>query len=1131
MITGSAGSNADFTLSGGNGFTLNAGTGNPITINGQTIAIAGSGVLDGDTIIIGTTLNSGTTGFSVLSGNSHNLTLQLTGAVNLGTLTGLNTLLATNSGPFTLGGNISTIGSQTFDGPVTLAAPVTLTSSNAGGILFSGSSATINGNNPLTVSTTGTGGTFGAVTFDGIIGGTAPPTSLTVTGSALLGGNVTTVGAQTFNNSVTLNDAGLPTTFTFLAGASTVSFQGTLDGRTSNSSAVVIGGAGQPSGALFGGNVGGINELSTLTANGNVTIGGNVATTGNQIYLGNVVLTGTSDTLLANFIAPALVKFGGTVDGASALSIGEARLFGTSDAEFDGNAGSHTPLSSLLVTGTTQLGGSVTTIGAQTFTGAVSLAANATLASSGTGTNGDILLGSTVDGTGGLPSLTVSTAGNTTFNGAVGGSPATPDISSVDITNGQTVLSAGISTAGGQTYAGAAMVRANLTLTGTALNASPAAPAVFTGTGTQDLTLDFSNSLNLSLAGSALLGNLDLSNASGALTIPQSISINYPLTVAGPVTLGRNSDPAGTNMALQGPLFAFENTLNDAGGNDNLSITPATGATSGGDLMLGGIVGGTTATDFASIAVAGATTITVPASTTLPGNSYAITTAGGQLYRGSISINQPAPLPSPLENYTTVFTSTGAGIEEDGGITNAVGGVTLQPTSALAAPTSPLGGANNGDFRTNAYLTLNGSISAKGNVSLAFNRLTFNNSTTFTTSTGSVIGVVPDIATIVTSSGGIAVSGQTVKIGPYQKWTSLGSLSISGSKVFLGDMNVAGTLSIASPSISMWLRPAGSLLVTGAAGGSSLGLHTDAAGQEGVDIVADSISMTSTPVGDSAYSTGLAPQFAVGAGGSSTVQPVHDYGTQIFASNLETANSTGSGPAVYYFDLQAKGPATSNVFFTVSPIIPPPAPQISTLSILSESQRSILRAAGINARNTPLADMLDLFGGRAVFNDVPTSDGMVIIHPTLLDYYVTTGRLPYGQTLDFIAMYRRIFLMVKMDPKTHKPVLDKNGKPVYQSRRSELHKLFHNSFAAYEKSVGAAHASAAGYRQWLLHTPSQAMVLDLIKQLRALLRQGRLLGLAPRELQLSSNTILAELNPSALSRRQFEDVVIKGKIR
>ncbi len=1118
LASGASGANANIVINGANGFTLNAGTGNSVALSGAAISITGSGTLDGDTTLTGTTLNSGAAGFAVSAGNAHSLTLQLSGAVNLGSLGGLNTLMAANSGPFTLGGNISTLGSQTFDGPVNLAAPVILTSSNAGGILFSGSPATINGNQPLTVSTTGTGGALGTVTFGGIVGGAAPLASLTVTGNVSLGGNVTTIGSQTFNDGVTLNDGGLPVTFTFLAGSNTVSFNGTLDGQTAGDSAVVIGSGGQPSGAILGGNVGGTHILSSLTVNGGVSIGANVTTFGNQTYLGNAMLTGTSDSLLANFLAPALVKFGGTVDGASALSIGNSGTFLTSNAEFDGTVGGHTSLTSLLVTGAATLGGNVTTAGTQEFNGALTLAHSAALVSTGSGSTGNISFGSTVDGSGGLPALSINTAGTTNFGGVVGGPvPASADISGVDVQNGPAALAGNVSTTGGQTYAKGASIGASLTLTGTTLNASPAAAAAFTGTGTQDLTLNFSTSVNLDLVNSSMLGNLYLDNPTGALTIPQSVAINYPLTVAGPVTLGRNTDPAGTNLNLDGPSFSFQNTLSDGGnGNDNLVIGPMTGGSSGGNLQLQGAVGGTSATDFASLSVAG--------TTTLGNNATAITTVGSQVYRGAMSISNG--------NVTTTLSSSAGGIEEDGGISDLSGSIALQPTRALVAPTSILGGADKGDFRPQAYLTLNGSISAPvGTVSLAFLEPTYQGATTFTTGGGAVIGVVPDAATIVTTNpGGLSVLGQIVKMGPYQKWTSLGTLGLTANQVFLGDMNVAGTLSISSPSIAMWLRPAGSLLVAGTGGTGALGLHTDTAGQDGVDIVANSISMSSTPVGDSSYSTGLAPQFAIGSGGSSNVQPVHDFGVPISASLLSASNTTSSTPATYYLDLRATGPATSNVFFTVSPIIPPPAPQINTIVVLSESERTILREAGINARNTPLDDMLDLYGGRAVFNDIPTSDGVVIIHPTLLDYYVTTSRLPYQQTKDFITLYRSIFLQSKIDPKTHRPVLDKAGNPVYQSRRTALHLLFKNSYAAYVKAVGPTHATALGYRTWLARTPAQAAALNTLKQLHQLLIQAHRLGLTAVELRLSTSTILAQLNPEALSERQFEEAVTATRL-
>ncbi|MHB1769011.1 MAG: hypothetical protein ACYCUV_14310, partial [Phycisphaerae bacterium] len=101
---------------------------------------------------------------------------------------------------------------------------------------------------------------------------------------------------------------------------------------------------------------------------------------------------------------------------------------------------------------------------------------------------------------------------------------------------------------------------------------------------------------------------------------------------------------------------------------------------------------------------------------------------------------------------------------------------------------------------------------------------------------------------------------------------------------------------------------------------------------------------------------------------------------------------------------------------------------------------------------------------------------------------------------------------------------------VYRSRRMELHVLFRDSYNSYSKAVGAAHATALGFRIWLEKTSRHARVLSTLNQLRTLLEQVRQLGLTSVELRLSHSTILAELNPEALSERQFEEAVLGRKL-
>ena len=110
--------------------------------------------------------------------------------------TALTSLTTDAPGTTSIGANISTTGAQTYNDAATLGTTSILTSTGSGNIGFG---STLNGAFGLTVDTAGT------TSFGGIVGGTAALTSLTVApGTTSIGANISTTGAQTYNDAVTL---------------------------------------------------------------------------------------------------------------------------------------------------------------------------------------------------------------------------------------------------------------------------------------------------------------------------------------------------------------------------------------------------------------------------------------------------------------------------------------------------------------------------------------------------------------------------------------------------------------------------------------------------------------------------------------------------------------------------------------------------------------------------------------------------------------------------------------------------------------------------------------------------------------------------------------------------------------
>ncbi|MGB9430079.1 MAG: hypothetical protein WCC11_09465, partial [Gammaproteobacteria bacterium] len=171
-------------------------TGSTVTFNGtlngnDNLTVTGNGIFNG-----------------VVGGSTRLASLAVTGATTLDTI------------------SISTIGSQTYGGAATLAANTNLTGST---VTFNG---TLNGNDNLTVTGNGV--------FNGVVGGSTPLASLSVTGTAALNTTgLSTVGSQIYNSAVTL---GGPVTLT----GSAVDLVSTVSGSqaltVNNSGLFTIGG-------------------------------------------------------------------------------------------------------------------------------------------------------------------------------------------------------------------------------------------------------------------------------------------------------------------------------------------------------------------------------------------------------------------------------------------------------------------------------------------------------------------------------------------------------------------------------------------------------------------------------------------------------------------------------------------------------------------------------------------------------------------------------------------------------------------------------------------------------------------------------------------------------------------------
>ena len=265
----------------------------------------------------------------------------------------------------------------------------------------------------------------------------------------------------------------------------------------------------------------------TTSGSGTKTLSGDVSTSGN-LEVGN----------------------GTTLEGAYSMTVGGNALI----SGLVGSSGG--ALTSISITGITTIENNIFTSGVQTYTGAVTLAADASLTAYDFVTLNLIWFKSTVSG---AHSLTID-YGNAKFDGTVGSTPLT----SLSV-SGTSSIGANITTTGVQTYTGAVtLTDAGNTTTFTTTNSA----ITFTG-GVTDGTSSVGLTVN---AGSA------------ATTISSAVTIDGTLTKAGSGNFVTNGNDITTGgLTVTAGTFNSGNSSGtwDINGDVTIALGAALNATSG----------------------------------------------------------------------------------------------------------------------------------------------------------------------------------------------------------------------------------------------------------------------------------------------------------------------------------------------------------------------------------------------------------------------------------------------------------------------------------------------------------------------------------------------------------------------
>ena len=571
--TGLGTTDAATTVASGGSLSISGG----ITV-AEAITINGTGHSSGGAIIF--TANNNTYSGAITLGATS--TIVSTGGAQTisGAVNGGNGLTITADGNLVISGivggstelttyAVTTTGSasQTFSANVTTSGNQTYTA--AGGIVTSGArtfegdtinfASALSGDNNVTV--TGNADIDGAITDIAV---------LSISGTSNIGADITTSGTQTYTGAVTLSAA-----VTLTSSGDVITFSNTVNSADSTNRDLTVATGGNTVHINFDGIVGegeglgaialtgvldlnaAIADANSLTVSGVSLLDADVTTSGNQTYSGAITISGGARTLEGSTIQTS------TIDAAISNT---TNLTITGNLDLNGTIGHNTRPVIFSVSGTSNLGANVLSNGTQTYSGAVTLSANATLTSS----NDNFTFSDAIDSDSSTRNLTLNPgSGTIAVSGAIGGEA----LGTLTITQ-----------SGGTTFGGR-VTAATVTLTDTADDADISFNA--------GITIDTLNTtsegydINLYGATNTVTNDVTFSNT-GTLKINDNSSLvtnfNGGVTATAPssVTMqGTIRDQSGTGTI----------TLGDSDTGLILIGNSTVGGTSTGNITLGAVTG------------------------------------------------------------------------------------------------------------------------------------------------------------------------------------------------------------------------------------------------------------------------------------------------------------------------------------------------------------------------------------------------------------------------------------------------------------------------------------------------------------------------------------------------------------
>ncbi|MBL8265847.1 beta strand repeat-containing protein [Steroidobacter sp.] len=801
------------------------GAGGLILPNNSTLTLGGTTVTGGagtDVRIGGATgtLNLNVTGNASLTTQlarvlptavGGNLTINNTGALDLGAASLIGNLAISSTGALTQSGVLVVNGTSAFNAG---ANAITLTNASndfVGGVSLTGSNVSLQDTNALTLNTSGISGAL-TLTTNGVISQLG---ALTVAGTTTLNAGV--------GNNITLTNVAND--------FATVSINGGSNVSLSDANALALGTA-TVAGDLTLATAGAVTQSGALTVSGNTAVaagsGAIALTNAANDFIGNVALSSSTNASITD--ANSLALANSTIGGSLAVS----------------TQGALTDVGTITVAGTTSLNAGVNDIALDTtnnsFTGAVSVggANNVTLVTGNALTLGPIttagnfstnVTSGNLTQTGALQvngntSLAATGAGATiTLNNAANnfvGSVAANGSGNVSLTDTNALV------LGASTIGGALQLNTNGALTQTA-------PVTVNGAAT--FNVGAGNNITLTAATNDFIGPVIVAAANNvslvdntALNLGAStISGNLALTgVAGVTQSGALTVNGTSNVTANTGAIALTNAANDFVGAVNLNAGVDAAVTDVNALALGtsNVAAGLTVAANGAITNAGAIVVGGPTTVTAGvGNDVTLNNTGND-FTGAVSVTSANNVTLvdanslSLGNITTAggLTATvNLGNLISSGALNIAGNAALSANQAGASitidnPANVLAGlvsfngsgglANVSVADTTALdlgaLTLSGNLSVNAAGITDSGNVVVGGTTTLAAGTGNNIvldAVGNDLATLVINSANNVTVNDSNAL-------DLGAASISGTLALTtnGALTDSGTINVTGPA-------------------------------------------------------------------------------------------------------------------------------------------------------------------------------------------------------------------------------------------------------------------------------------------------------------------------------------------